>query len=144
SDSIKGNWSLQLGKEHAMKLMVGAERDTAVKLVVDADTLTGHDVQHQGDRLVFSVQRGQEPVEDFDLRLRAEVLQGTLTSPAHPGMSHAIVGVRASEEKGDKDKKEKKPTPIVTPAVMGNTEAWRMPAPTQPGVVLVRNATLWT
>jgi hypothetical protein len=31
-----------------------------------------------------------------------------------------------------------------TPAVMGNSEAWRMARPEQPAVVLVKNATLWT
>src|SRR5206468_5224976 len=38
----------------------------------------------------------------------------------------------------------KKAVPVVTPAVMGNTEAWRMAPPGQPAVVLVKNATLWT
>jgi imidazolonepropionase-like amidohydrolase len=34
--------------------------------------------------------------------------------------------------------------PIATPVVMGNSEAWRMPAPVQPAAVLVKNATIWT
>ncbi len=141
-DSIKGNWSLQVGDHGRYTLMVGAERDTAVKLVVGPDTLVGREVQHQGNRVVFTVQRRSEPAESFDLWLRAEVLQGTLTSPAHPGASHQVVGVRASDDKGDK--KEKKPTHVVTPVVMGNTEAWRMPAPGAPAAVLVKNATVWT
>jgi imidazolonepropionase-like amidohydrolase len=141
SDSIKGNWSLQAGKER-FTLMVGADRDTAVKLVAGSDTLSGRDVSHQGDRLVFTVQRGSEAAEDFDLRLRAEVLQGALTSPSHPGQSHRVVGVRANDDKDRK--KDKKPETITTPVVMGNTEAWRMPAPAQPSAVLIKNATVWT
>jgi hypothetical protein len=112
SDSIKGNWSLQVNQQR-YTLMVGADRDTAVQLVVGSDTLSGRDVSHEGDRLVFTVQRGSEAPEAFDLRLRAEVLQGTLTSNAHPGKSHHVVGVRASDEKDRK--KDKKPEPITTP-----------------------------
>ena len=141
SDSIKGNWSLQVNQQR-YTLMVGADRDTAVQLVVGSDTLSGRDVSHEGDRLVFTVQRGSEAPEAFDLRLRAEVLQGTLTSNAHPGKSHHVVGVRASDEKDRK--KDKKPETITTPVVMGNTEAWRMAPPAQPSALLVKNATVWT
>ena len=140
-DSIKGNWTLQVGPQR-YTLMVGADRDTAVKLVAGADTLSGRDVSHQGDRLVFTVQRGSEPAESFDLRLRAEVLQGALTSPAHPGQAHRVIGVRSADDKDRK--KDKKTETISTPVVMGNTEAWRMPPPAQPAAVLVKNATLWT
>ncbi|HET9326310.1 MAG TPA: amidohydrolase family protein [Candidatus Eisenbacteria bacterium] len=141
SDSIKGNWTLQVDKQR-YTLMVGTDRDTAVKLVAGSDTLTGRDVSHQGNRLVFTVQRGSQPSEDFDLRLRAEVLQGALTSPSHPGKGHRVVGVRSAEDKAGK--KDKKAEAVATPVVMGNTEAWRMPAPAQPAAVLVKNATIWT
>ena len=143
ADSIKGSWTLQTGNDR-YTLIVGTDRDTAVKLVVGPDTLIGRDVRHQGDRVLFTVQRRSEPTEAFDLRLRAEVLQGTLTSPAHPGASHRLVGVRAPDEKDRDAKKDKKAERITTPVVMGNTEAWRMPAPAQPAAVLVRNATIWT
>src|SRR5207244_156165 len=34
--------------------------------------------------------------------------------------------------------------PVPVPAVMGNTEAWRMSRPLEPAAVLVKNATVWT
>src|SRR5262249_9375774 len=34
--------------------------------------------------------------------------------------------------------------PVVTPAVMGNTEAWRMAPPAAPAAVLGGNPTIWT
>ena len=37
-----------------------------------------------------------------------------------------------------------KDEPVVTPVVMGNTEAWRMAPPVPPAALLVKNATLWT
>src|SRR5439155_23690095 len=45
---------------------------------------------------------------------------------------------------GEETAKAVKDEPVVTPVVMGNTEAWRMPIPPQPEVVVVRNATVWT
>jgi imidazolonepropionase-like amidohydrolase len=69
-----------------------------------------------------------------------DLLRGSL-AVAGAG-SHKVVGVRRPEpEKGAAKAKDE---PVVTPVVMGNTEAWRMPPPAQPAAVLVRNATLWT
>jgi len=160
-DAIKGNWSLQWGKS-VHRLLVSVDKDTTVKLVVGADTLAARDVRYQGDRVAFTVQKGSDPAEAFDLRLRNEVLRGTLVRVARPEQgTHRVVGVRAPEEekKGGRDGKDggqkeskdataakdkPKDEPIVTPVVMGNTEAWRMAPPTQPAAVLVKNATLWT
>ncbi len=150
---LKGNWSLQWGT-HTHTLIVGVEKDTTVKLVVGSDTLRAKDVRFQGDRLRFTVQRGSEPIEAFDLWLRNEVIHGTLTLAERPEAgSHEVVGVRIPEEEkkggrggkdGEKGEGKAKDEPIATPVVMGNTEAWRMTPPPQPAAVLVRNATLWT
>src|SRR5207249_3046022 len=48
------------------------------------------------------------------------------------------------ERAGGETAKAAKDEPVVTPVVMGNTEAWRMSIPPQPEVVVVRNATVWT
>jgi imidazolonepropionase-like amidohydrolase len=139
---IKGTWSLEF---HGMKarLKVDADKDTTVKLVVGADTLAARQTQLEGNRLRFTVQRGSEPVEAFDLWLADELLRGQLSLPdnAKAG-SHDVIGVRVPEEKKDKDKH--KYTAIPTPVVMGNMEAWRMPRPALPAAVLVKNATIWT
>jgi imidazolonepropionase-like amidohydrolase len=138
---IKGSWSLEF---HGMKarLKVDADKDTTVKLVVGADTLAARQTQLDGNRLRFRVQRGNEPVEAFDLWLADDLLHGKLTQPEHGTASHDVIGVRVPEEKKDKDKR--KYTAIATPVVMGNMEAWRMPRPAQPAAVLVKNATIWT
>jgi imidazolonepropionase-like amidohydrolase len=141
---IKGTWSLEF---HGMKarLKVDADKDTTVKLVVGADTLAARQTQLEGNRLRFTVQRGSEPVEAFDLWFADELLRGKLSLPdnAKAG-SHDVIGVRVPEEKKDKDKDKHKYTAIPTPVVMGNMEAWRMPRPAQPTAVLVKNATIWT
>jgi imidazolonepropionase-like amidohydrolase len=149
-ETLKGKWQLRWGST-SVSLVVEADKDTTVKVVVGADTLSATEVRYQGDRLSFQVRRGSDPVEAFALVLRDEVLIGTLRLVEHPEHgSHDVIGVRLpNDDKGaqggknagkDKDKDE----PIVTPAVMGNSEAWRMARPEQPAAVLVRNATLWT
>jgi imidazolonepropionase-like amidohydrolase len=139
--SVKGNWDLRWTPQETHTLMVDADKDTTVKLVVGADTLKGTAVVYQGSRIAFTVQRGSEPAERFDLTARAEVLRGALSQGSG---SHKVVGVKQAD--GDKAKKAdaKKDEPVVTPVVMGNTEAWRMAPPAAPAAVLVKNATLWT
>jgi imidazolonepropionase-like amidohydrolase len=160
--SAKGNWSLNW--DHASHaLMVEVDKDTTVRLVAGADTLKARSVRFEGGRVTFTVQRGSEPAERFDLELHGEVLRGELTVGAG---SHKVVGVRQPEaEKGGAGKKgpgggasdamaagatpgadaqKPKDEPVVTPVVMGNTEAWRMQPPPAPAAVLVKNATLWT
>ena len=80
----------------------------------------------------------------FDITAKNDVLSGTISVPPH---SHDVVGSRVVEP--DKDKKSGGDTiankeVIPSPAVMGNSEPWRMPAPDRPAAVLVRNATVWT
>jgi len=137
--NAKGNWDLRW-TDRAHTLMVGIDKDTTVKLVVGPDTLKGTDVVYQGARIAFTVQRGGEPAERFDLTARHEVLRGTLSVGTG---SHRVVGVKQVE--GDKKAPDqKKDEPVVTPVVMGNTEAWRNPPPAAPAAVLVKNATIWT
>ena len=136
---VKGNWSVAW--DHARHaLMVEADKDTTVRLVVGSDTLKANGVRYQGSRVVFTVQRGSEPAETFDLAARHEVLRGTLSAN---GGSHTVVGVKQPDEKAAKAGKPKD-EPVVTPVVMGNTEAWRMAIPAAPPAVLVKHATLWT
>jgi imidazolonepropionase-like amidohydrolase len=174
SASAKGNWNLAWdGARHA--LMVEVDKDTAVRLVVGADTLKADRVRFEGSRVVFTVRRGSEPAETFDLTANHDILRGTLAVGTG---SHKVVGVKQPDDDkggggpmgtrppgggppregmaagggpggppgGPPRAAEAKPKdePVVTPVVMGNTEAWRMAAPAQPAAVLVKNATLWT
>jgi len=138
---VKGDWSIGWGHaDHA--LMVALDKDTTVKLVVGADTLKGTGVTVEGGRLRFTMRRGSDPAEDFDLLAANDALHGTL-SVAGVG-SHDVTGRRAPETpKGDAAKKPKD-EPVPTPAVMGNSEAWRAAPPAPPAVLFVRDATVWT
>jgi len=141
---LKGNWSIHWG--HAVHtLMVAADKDTTVRLVVAPDTLRATRVVLEGTRLRFTVQRGSEAPEDFDLTAARDALSGTL-SVAGVG-SHDVSGNRVPEAAKAEmagGARAKSDTPVPTPIVMGNTEAWRAPAPAQPAAVLVRDATVWT
>ncbi|HEY6867087.1 MAG TPA: amidohydrolase family protein, partial [Candidatus Eisenbacteria bacterium] len=139
---LKGTWSIGWGHaEHA--LVVAVDKDTTVRLVVGPDTLAGRPVRVEAGRLRFTVRRGSEPAEDFDLTAANDALTGTL-SVAGAG-SHPVTGRRRPEPaKPGAEAKAKRDEPVPTPVVMGNTEAWRMPAPVQPAAVLVRDATIWT
>lgn len=184
----KGTWNMAwTGGKGAHTLIVATEPDTTAKLVVAGDTLQAKDVRVDGPRVQFSVQRGSQPAESFDLWTRDDVLRGTLSVGA---ASHKVVAARQPEGAGGKSdaakrgeargadgktaamtaepkaeastaepkaeastadasksagaKPEASKTPVVTPVVMGNSEAWRATAPTAPATVLVRNATIWT
>jgi imidazolonepropionase-like amidohydrolase len=164
----RGTWNLSWagpqGNAHAT-LTVAADNDTSAKLVFGADTLRAKATKIDGARLTFTVQRGSDPVEAFDLTAKHDVVRGTL-SVAGVG-SHAVIGARGADAPAGgmgrrgmgggmgamasggmtgepKAEPSKKDEPVVTPVVMGNMEAWRMPAPAQPAAVLVRNATIWT
>jgi len=60
------------------------------------------------------------------------------------GMAAGAAPGERADKAPDKPSDKTKDEPVVSPVVMGNTEAWRMPAPAAPAAVLVRNATLWT
>jgi imidazolonepropionase-like amidohydrolase len=133
----KGDWKIDWGHgPHA--LSVTADKDTTVKLVVGADTIQATGVRLEGERIRFTMQRGSEPAENFELTARNEALKGTL-AVANVGQ-HDVSGSAVKKD----DKPAKKPEPVPVPVVMGNSEAWRMPKPTQPAAVLVKNATVWT
>jgi len=144
---LKGSWSIRWG-HGAHALMVAVDKDTTVRLVVGADTLRATSVRLEGARLRFTMQRGAEAPEGFDLTAANDALRGTL-SVAGVG-SHEVTGSRVPEaanpdlEKGAQGEKGGKDEPVPTPVVMGNTEAWRASAPAQPAAVLVRDATIWT
>jgi len=134
----KGDWNVDWGHgPHA--LFVKTEPDTTARLVVGADTLKARDVRVDGARLRFTVQHGSEPAEDFDLTAKNDALQGTL-SVAKVG-AHDVTG---SPRPGEQKPPKKPEPPVTVPAVMGNTEAWRMARPSLPAEVLIRNATVWT
>lgn len=134
----KGEWQVDWGHgPHA--LIVATGDDTTAMLVVGPDSLRARDVRLEGARLRFTVQRGAEPAERFDLRAANDALTGTL-AVANVG-SHPVTGRPAKPA----DHAPKPEPPLVpVPVVMGNSEAWRMPAPAQPAAVLVRDATVWT
>ncbi|HTM57292.1 MAG TPA: amidohydrolase family protein [Candidatus Udaeobacter sp.] len=132
----KGKWAIGWG--HARHgLEIKADPDTTAILIVGADTLKAKEVRLDDQRVRFTVKRGEEPAEDFDLTVATDAMTGTLSSE---GQSHEVTGTRVVEPA----KKETKEPPVPSPAVMGNTEPWRMAPPSQPASVLVRNATLWT
>jgi len=136
--SPKGDWSIDWGHgPHA--LTVSADKDTSVKLVVGADTIQATHVRLEAERIRFTMQRGSEPAEDFDLTARNDAVKGTL-SVANVG-SHDVTGRAVKKD----EKPAKKPeAPVPVPVVMGNSEAWRMAKPAQPATLLVKNATVWT
>jgi imidazolonepropionase-like amidohydrolase len=134
----KGDWKIDWGHgPHA--LTVSADKDTTVKLVVGADTIRATGVRLEGERIRFTMQRGSEPAEDFDLTARNDALKGTL-SVTNVGQ-HDVTG--AAVKKDDKPAKKPEP-PVAVPVVMGNSEAWRMARPAQPATLLIKNATVWT
>jgi imidazolonepropionase-like amidohydrolase len=139
--SPKGNWSIDWG-HGGHTLMVDADKDTTAKLVVGSDTLKATGVRLDGSRILFTVKRGSEAAERFDLAAAHEMLDGTL-AVAGVG-AHKVVGVKPPESPPKAGESKPKDEPVVTPALMGNTEAWRMAAPVQPAAVLVKNATIWT
>jgi imidazolonepropionase-like amidohydrolase len=139
---MKGTWSIGWG--HAgHPLLVNADRDTSVRLVVGKDTLAAREVALVGDRLHFVVQRGTELAEVFDLVAQGDFAGGTLAVPG--AGAHEVRGWRQPDaEKGGRDAAKPGDEPVASPVVMGNSEAWRMPPPASPAAVLVRNATIWT
>lgn len=141
---LAGTWDIGWGRaKHA--LIVRSEKDTTVTLVVGKDSLAARDVFLQSDRVSFTVQRGEEPAEEFALVARFDRVAGSL-SVAGRG-SHPVSGWKRAEEKKDEKKDAKKPADaelVAVPAVMGNSEPWRLGVPAQPPAVLVRNATIWT
>jgi imidazolonepropionase-like amidohydrolase len=133
----KGKWTLGSGAtRHGLK--IGTEPDTSVTLVVGADSLKATNVRLEDKRARFTVRRGGEPGEEFDLSFANDAITGTISSG---GGSHAVTGQRVAEDAKAAPKKDE---PVVTPVVMGNTEAWRAREPEQPAAVLVRGATVWT
>jgi imidazolonepropionase-like amidohydrolase len=138
---MKGMWSIGWGHA-AHALIVSADKDTSVKLVVGADTLKATGVDLSGDRARFTVRRGSEPVEVFELIAKGDACEGTLA--VHGTGAHDVLGWRQPEGGAAKKEAKDKDEPVVSPVVMGNTEPWRMPLPSQPAALLVKNATIWT
>ena len=135
--SPKGDWTIRWGSSSHV-LSVNADKDTTVSLVVGSDTLRARDVRLEDRRVRFTIQRGGDRPEDFDLRVSNDALAGTLSAGSEG--SHDVTGaMRAKDDKKPASKDESVPVPIV----MGNTEPWRMALPAQQ-TVLVRNATIWT
>ena len=144
SDGAKGTWAVRWsGGRGAHTMIVATDPDTTVRLVVGTDTLKATGVRLDAARVAFTVQRGSESPEAFDLAMSREGLGGTL-KVAGVG-SHDVTAVRLAEPPRGKEKEKKaEEPPVPSPAVMGNTEAWRAAPPARPSVVLVRGATVWT
>jgi imidazolonepropionase-like amidohydrolase len=134
--SPAGEWKIDWGHGNG-SLVVAADKDTTVKVVVGADTIRATAVQMEGQRLRFTAQQGGGPVEDFDLLAKEDALTGTLKARGvgeHPVTGRAV----------KKDKPQKKEELVAAPQVAGDPEAFRAPAPAQPAAVLIRGATVWT
>jgi imidazolonepropionase-like amidohydrolase len=138
--SFAGRWALTWGRERGT-LIVAAKRDTTVKLVVGADTLVAHAVDLSDLKLAFETGTGAV-LARFEITRDASALRGHRESGA--GATRArqeLTGIRLPDAP---DEEKPSDPPVVAPVVMGQSEPWRMPAPEQPAVVLVRNATIWT
>lgn len=129
--SPKGEWSLK-GLASAATLKVAADKDTTATMVMGVDTLKATAVRLEDKRVRFSATLAGAATA-FDLRAANDAISGTAGGARVSGS--AVV---------KDDKKAPAPAKVETPVVMGNTEAWRMPAPASPAAVLVRNATVWT
>ncbi|HTO92152.1 MAG TPA: amidohydrolase family protein [Candidatus Sulfotelmatobacter sp.] len=133
----QGEWKIDWGHGHG-SLVVVADRDTTVKVVVGADTIRASAVRLEEHRLRFTARQGGGPIEDFDLTAREDALSGTLV--AQGVGSHAVTG-RAIKKEAKAPREEKR---VPAPQVAGDPEACRASMPAQASAVLVRGATLWT
>jgi len=145
--SHKGRWELRLA-DRLDTLIVSIEKDTTARVVIEGDTLVATQVRVDGPRLTFTLDAAARGVWAVDVAARNDALVGTSTSGT--GERSELRARRLAEEPKREDAAAKKPgekskeEPIVSPAVMGNTEAWRTAPPPQPAAVLVKNATIWT
>jgi imidazolonepropionase-like amidohydrolase len=134
-NTFGGNWSIGWG-QGSHRLIVNADKDTTVRILVGRDTLNATGVRLEPASLSFTFTPAQQPSETFYVTVKNEWMKGTLTAGSG---SHEVTGWRVMESKPDG------PDDVVpTPIVMGNTEAFRAAPPPQPAAVVVRNATIWT
>ncbi len=118
-------------------LTVQADKDTTVMLVANGDSLKATGVKLEDKRVRFTLTRAGE-VQTYDLTAANDALVGTVTvgGKAESVLASAVV---KSDKKADTGKD------LVPVAVVpGNTEPWRFAQPLQPGVLFVKNATIWT
>lgn len=135
----KGDWVLDWGKG-AVPMTVSADKDTTVKLVFAADTVVAREVVLNGKTLAFTITREKETAR-VELRAANDALAGTMTGS---GAQALAVSGKPAEKKDGKGGKKPAAALVPSPAVMGNSEPWRMAQPEQPAALLVRNATIWT
>ena len=131
----KGEWVVNPGAGSAppRTLTVATEAETTVSMVVGSDTTRGRTVRLTGSRLQFAL--GDD---EWDVTARNDALAGTVFTGSKE------VAVSAHPKPDDKKSAKKEPALVAVPAVMGNSEPWRMAPPLQPGAVLIKNATVWT
>ncbi|MFI5372761.1 MAG: amidohydrolase family protein, partial [Candidatus Eisenbacteria bacterium] len=135
----KGRWIVP--SDRGMDtLLVSVDKDTTVRVLVGADTLKAAGVRLEENRLRFTVDSPKVGGRwETDVTAANDALIGVAVSAA--GERQPVAGRVVP----DKPKEKPKPdVPIETPAVMGNSEAWRMAPPAQPPAVIVRHATIWT
>ena len=137
-----GRWNVDWGfGDHP--LLVTTRPDTTVAIVVHGDTVRADHVRLDGTALTFQARQGDGPNELFYLAPHGERLEGSLSVGEQ---SHTVTARRPpGSDEAEARSTIARAAPIVpSPAVMGNTEAWRAPEPGAPAVVLVKNATVWT
>jgi imidazolonepropionase-like amidohydrolase len=136
--SPKGRWAMPSDRG-VDTLLVATDKDTTVRVLVGADTLKATNVRIEEQRLRFTVEDPRIGGRwDTDVTAANDALTGVSTSA---GKKVPVEGRLIPEKPKEKPKPD---VPVESPAVMGNTEAWRMPPPAQPAAVLVRHATIWT
>ncbi len=135
--SAKGTWDVAWGKQNG-RLVIAADTDTSIKLVVGGDSLKATAPRLEANRARFDVALATGKAS-FDLRARSERLMGTVNGAA------SAIGVRFTDtKKADEARRKNEELVPLAPAVMGDPEAWRAARPAAPPVVLVRHATVWT
>jgi len=137
--SPKGAWDLAWDESRG-RLIIAADADTTIKLVVNSDTLVATAPRLDANRAQFVVLLADGSAS-FDLVMRSERLMGTVNRAAP-----RAIGVRAAEIKRPEDIRRAAADAVVPlmPAVMGDPEAWRAARPIAPPAVLVQHATVWT
>jgi imidazolonepropionase-like amidohydrolase len=143
----RGRFELSWGESKGT-VTVAQDKEPTARVTVAGETIAATDVHLDGPRATFTVIRGGQP-EHFDVTERRDRMTGSVLSAR--GIV-AVSGFRTGEGEPDKPKEGEKaaeapkpdPKPVDTPAVMGNSEPWRMALPEAPAAVLVKNATIWT
>jgi imidazolonepropionase-like amidohydrolase len=139
AENFAGRWRLHWGRSSA-EMIVAADRDTTVRIIAGADTMKAREVALAARTLSFVTGTGANEAAYTITRETAGLRGVREGGAAGTRARQELTGVKLPDAPA-----AKKPLALVAvPAVMGQSEPWRLPPPAQPAAVLVRNATIWT